>query len=116
MENKCPNCKEILQKTINGSTLTFKCENCGYEFATTIAEGIKWDFNDYTIIICKNNDVAIDKIKAIASISLLNFIDSKKILIEGGIIAKDRATIIKNKIDKLKEAGVEFIVEPKFPY
>ncbi len=114
--NKCLNCGNNLQKIKVGSSLSFKCPYCGYAFCTTIADGIEWDSKEYTIIIDKNNETTIDKIKTMASISSLNFIESKKILIQGGVIAKDLAIIIKEKIDKLKTSNIKFNVNPKFPY
>lgn len=116
MENKCPNCGRELKMIIDGSAKNFKCEFCGYSFATTIAEGIEWDSKDYTIILEKNNAASITQIKTISSTSSLNFIASKKLLIDGGILVKGRATTIKKIIAKLENENINFKVAPKFIY
>lgn len=60
MGNKCPDCGNKMRVIINDSTKVFECEYCGYSYVTTIAEGIKWDPIDYTIIIDKNINMLID--------------------------------------------------------
>jgi Na+-translocating ferredoxin:NAD+ oxidoreductase RNF subunit RnfB len=117
MENrKCPNCGYELHETIIGSSLSCKCEHCGYAYCTTIAEGIEWDSRDYTIIIQRDNSATLNQIKMISSVSSLNFLESKKLLLSGGILLKDRATNIKSKIDKLSEVNIKFNVTPEFKY
>ena len=84
MENKiCPNCGEEMKTTIDGSALNHKCPKCGYGEATTIAEGIEWDPREYEILVLVNEQVDINQIKAISSISCLNFIESKNLLLNG---------------------------------
>ena len=117
MENKkCPNCENELIETIAGSSLNYECKHCGYAYSTTIATGIEWDFNDYIITIEKNTSVDINQIKTVSKISTLNFIESKKILLNGGTLDKGSAIIVKTKIDKLKEANIKFNVTPNFKY
>lgn len=116
MENKCPNCGKEMKVIVEGSAKNFKCEYCGYSYATTIAEGIEWDANDYSIILEKNSNVSLSQIKTVSSVSAFNFIESKKLLLDGGPLTTARATIIKRKIDKLNNEGIKFKVTPEFKY
>lgn len=84
-------------ETIAGSSLNYKCKHCGYAYSTTIATGIEWDFNDYIITIEKNTSVDINQIKTVSKIFTLNFIESKKILLNGGTLASGSAINVKTK-------------------
>lgn len=116
MKCKCPNCGKEMKVIIEGSAKNFICEYCGYSYATTIAEGIGWDSTDYTIILEKNLNVSINQIKTISSLSSLNFIQSKELLFKGGVLLTGKASIIKEKIDKLKSGEIKFNVIPEFKY
>ena len=117
MENKkCPICgKEMITK-IDGSALNYDCPNCGYGEATTIAEGIEWDCQEYSIFIEKMDDVKIKQIKCVAKNTGLNYIQSKKMLLEGGLYIKDKAIIIKQRLEELKKIKIKYIISPDFPY
>ncbi len=116
MENKCPNCGREMKVIIEGSAKNLKCKYCGYSYATTIAEGIEWDANNYSIILEKNETVSLNEIKTVSSLSSFNFIESKKLLLEGGFLTEGRATTIKEKIVKLENEGIKFKVTPEFRY
>lgn len=116
MENKCPNCGKEMKIVVEGSAKNFKCEHCGYSYATTIAKGIEWDTNDYSIILEKNSNVLLSQIKIVSSLSSFNFIKSKALLLEGGLLTTAKATIIKQMIGKLKDEGIKFKVMPEFKY
>ena len=116
MENKCPNCGKELKIVIDGSAKNFTCDYCGYSFATSITEGIEWDSKEYIIILEKDNTADLNQIKTISKLSQYNFIESKKLLINGGVLNKGRAVYIKQIIQKLKDAGIKFLVTPEFLY
>lgn len=116
IENRCPKCGKEMRVTIDGSAMNFKCESCGYSYATTFADGIEWDSSDYTITLEKNDDVSLSQIKIVSSISSLNFIGSKRLLENGGVLTTDCAITIKGKILKLKQEDIRYIVTPEFPY
>ena len=116
MENKCPNCGRKMKITVDGCAQNFKCDYCGYSYATTIAEGIEWDSKDYTIVVENNDVTSINQIKAISSVSSLNFIASKKLLLDGGALTKGRATTIKKIVAKLESENIKFKITPEFIY
>lgn len=116
MDGKCPNCKNEMKVTIAGSAKNYKCESCGYAYATTIAEGIEWDIKEYTIVLEKNENVSINQIKLVSSLSALNFPKSRNLLLEGGLLLKGRATEIKKVVALLEREGIMFIITPKFLY
>ncbi len=116
VNKKCPNCGYELYETVVGLSLSCKCERCGYAYCTTIAEGIEWDSKDYTIVIQKDNLATLNQIKIISSVSSLNFLESKNVLLNGGTLLKDCAFNIKSKIDNLNVANIKFNVSPEFKY
>lgn len=116
MENKCPNCGKELKVVVDGSAKNFKCDFCGYSYATTIAEGIEWDSKDYTIVLEKNVNPSISQIRTISSVSTLNFIEGKKILLDGGFLTSGRAITIKEVIEKLNDEKIKFKITPDYPY
>ncbi len=116
MDKKCPNCGKEMKVTIAGSAKNYECESCEYAYATTIAEGIEWDAKEYTIVLEKNEDASADQIKVISSLSALNFLKSKEILLEGGAFMKGRATEIKKVIALLQQESIQFRITPEFLY
>ena len=116
MENKCPNCGKELKIVIDGSAKNFSCEYCGYSFATSITEGIEWDSKEYTIILEKDNIANLIHVKTISKLSSYNFIESKNLLLNGGILNKGRAIYIKEIIQKLKNLDIKFRVTPELIY
>lgn len=116
MENKCPNCGKELKVVIEGTAKNFTCKYCGYSFATSVTEGIEWDSKEYTIILERNNKTTLNQIKMISQLSSYNFIESKNLLINGGILNSGRAIYVKKVIKKLKEEDIKFSVIPEFVY
>lgn len=116
MENKCPNCGKELKVVVDGSAKNFKCDFCGYSYATTIAEGIEWDSKDYTIVLEKNVNPSISQIRTISPVSTLNFIESKKLLLDGGFLTSGRAITIKEVIEKLNDEKIKFKITFDYPY
>jgi hypothetical protein len=114
MENTYPNCVRGLKITVDGFAQNFKCDYCGYSYATTIAEGIEWDSKDYIIVVENNNAASINQIKAISSVSSLNFIAGKKLLLDGGALTKGKATTIKKIVAKLESENIKFKITPEF--
>ena len=113
---KCPICGRDMIKIVDGSALNFKCNNCGYGEATTIAEGIEWDSKEYEINIIIGNDVTIEKIKALSKISSLNYFECKSILLQGGLLTKGRAIEIRDKIKMLEKNDINYSITPEYSY
>lgn len=113
---KCIECGHELSSTTNKSETIIKCENCGWTAVTTNMDEIFDDLTKYSIIISNNNVVDKEILIEFSKISGQNIICSKKILNEGGIMMSDIATEIKKIIEKLEIMGIEFSIEPPFPY
>lgn len=114
--NKCPNCGNELKITKSGSLMSVECSFCNYSFATTCSEGIEWDDSNYKIIIKEANDTNIENIKVISNITSLNFLESKKLLINGGDLFEGKAFEIEDKINTLNKNKINFYTLPNFPY
>lgn len=115
-DKKCPQCGEIMKITVDGSALNYECQKCGFGIATTLAEGICWDANDYSIFLLENTNVTTNKIKVVSKLSGLNYLKSKELLLNGGFLTKNSAVETKRRVDILKESEINFTISPKFDY
>lgn len=117
-ENKyiCPKCGSEMIAIYEKPALNLTCPNCGCKITTTKWDDIDLDDTDFEIIIEPVSNPSIKQIKFISNFSGLNFINSKKILSEGGSLLIDKAVEIKEKISLLKKADIRFIISPDFPY
>ena len=111
----CPICGEVLTKIVDGSSLVFECPKCKYGEATTIAQGIEWDDTEYTLSVPASRP-ELDQIKAVAKITGLNWIKSKALLAEGGVVFKGRAEHVKKIACSLRGCSIQPIIVPAFPY
>lgn len=116
-KTKCPYCGREMEYIVDGPSLIYKCTKCNYSEATTNATGINWDSNKYKLTICPNgSEPTIEQIKVVSAITAMNYIDSKKLLINGGEILEEEAVIIKQKSIMLKNVSIDYTISPEFPY
>lgn len=117
-ENKyiCPKCGAEMNAMYEKPALNLTCPKCGCKIATTKWEDIDLDDNDYEIILKRIANPSLEQIKFVSSFTGQNFINSKKILLEGGQLLKAKAVEIKAKVDSLDRANVDYYIQPKFPY
>ena len=115
-ENRCPECGTIMLEEYEKPALNLTCPKCGCKIATTRWEAIDIDTVDYEIIIAKHDSPTMEQIKFISKQTGENFINSKKMLIEGGNYYKGNAKVIKEKKDSLDNNNIQYSISPEYPY
>lgn len=112
---KCPKCNSNINVTIDGRNNIVKCEKCDYEVVTTYTSPIELDETLYKLTVLVN-DGTINQVKALSKSLGFNFVESKKILIEGNYTYEALASDIIDKKELLDEANVLYKIEPEFKY
>lgn len=112
----CDKCKSKMIFKIENQTQCWYCQNCENAIATSYFSKIEEDETLYSVYLMKNNDLNIDNIKLISKLSGNNFIKSKELLNNGGILLSGLARDICNNINILKESNIEFIIKPDYKY
>ena len=117
-ENKyiCPKCGNEMIAVYEKPALNLTCPKCGCKIATTKWEDIDLDGTDYEVVLKPSINHSMEQIKFISNLTGLNFIASKKLLENGGVLLKARAVELKEKMNSLVANGIDFSVTPDFPY
>ena len=117
-ENKyiCPKCGAEMIAVYEKPALNLTCPKCGCKIATTKWEDIDLDDTDYKIVLKSLAHPSMDQVKLISNLTGQNFIVSKRLLENGGVLLSTKAIEIREKKKLLNENGVDFSISPEFPY
>lgn len=117
-ENKqiCPKCGTEMIAVYEKPALNLTCPKCGCKIATTRWEEIDLDDTNYQIILKPFKTPSMEIIKLVSKKTGLNFIDSKKLLENGGLFMEDKAIAIKKQCNMLDNYNIEYTITPDFPY
>ena len=117
-ENKyiCPNCGGEMECVYDKPALNLTCPKCGCKIATSRWDDIDLDPADYQITLESVPHPSIDNIKLVSSITGLNFIHSKALLENGGIVAKENAVKTKEIKTQLDDENIRYLITPDFKY
>lgn len=114
---KCKKCNREMTLEINGTTQGWYCPVCGLNIVTSYIEDINIDETEYALYIKETADLDFEKIKTIAKISGVNYIEARKMLETKEMsILKAKAKEIKEAIKKLEEFRIDYCITPKFGY
>lgn len=113
----CESCGSEMQSSIEGSTLTWACPNCGNAVARTYIEPIRADATTYSLELADKGEPSKEAIRAVAGIAGCNYLAAKR-LIEGGdgVLLSGNALNVKDAALKLSDVGLAYAVSPEFPY
>ena len=117
-ENKylCPQCGTKMISTYEKPALNLTCPKCGCRIATTKWDDIDLDDTTYKITIKAMTNPQINQLKCVSKLTGLNFIQSRDILLAGGIVSECGATNVAKIAKSLEEVNIEFTVDPAFPW
>lgn len=117
-ENKyiCPKCGTEMIAVYEKPALNLTCPKCGCKIATTKWEDIDLDDADYEIVLKLSANPSMNQVKFLSNLTGQNFIASKKLLEEGGVLLKAKAVEVKNKMAELDKINIEYYILPNFPY
>lgn len=113
---KCRNCNSEMQYKVEGHTASWTCPQCGWGLATSHYEPIELDQTTYTIHIGASSAPSVDMIKCVARLSGCNSIVARSSLTSGTASISGRATKIKCYLEQLSTVGLDYHIEPEFPY
>ena len=113
----CKKCGAEMSYIKEGHSVSWICKNCGDAVATSFFEPYETDLTEYHIWICSSFKASTDRIKMISEIANCNFLEAKKMIENAPIeIFCGTAVDVKAIKEKLEAAGIEFSIEPDFPY
>lgn len=112
----CSKCGGEVKYYQRGSCQGYHCIKCGWGAVTTYIEPIRADNTIYTLSIGKIAEPNIEQIRIVSDLIGMNYVKTKKCLIEGTASLKGHADEIKNDAKLLKLVEVEFSIDPQFPY
>ncbi|MCR5847843.1 MAG: Zn-ribbon domain-containing protein [Lachnospiraceae bacterium] len=113
---KCLRCGfEVLTESGN-SEIIVKCPKCGWTAVTTYMSEIEDDLTKYSIFIEQGNSTDRELIKLVSELSGMNFLEARNILLKGGRMVVEYAVAIKEITTKLDMVGIEYHIDPIFPY
>ena len=117
-ENKyiCPDCGSEMMAVYEKPALILTCPKCGCKIATTKWEDIDLDDTTYKIFLKPNRSPNTKSIKFISKITGLNYINSKKLFENGGLLFEEKAVEIKKQKIDLDLNNIKYTIEPMFPY
>lgn len=113
---KCSKCGCELINVMKDQEILLRCPNCGLRAVTTCMPPILDDLKKYSIIIESGNELQADILRLFSKLSGKNILESRKLLIEGGIMITDLAVVVKEISEKLNLMGVVYRFDPDFPY
>lgn len=117
-ENKyiCPKCGTEMIAVYEKPALNLTCPKCGCKIATTKWEDIDLDDTDYEIVLKTSINYSMEQIKLISKLTGKNFIASKKLIENGGVLLTAKAIELRDIMKTLDEIGIGYLVSPEFPY
>ncbi|MCQ3035124.1 MAG: TFIIB-type zinc ribbon-containing protein [Bacilli bacterium] len=117
-ENKyiCPDCGSEMIAVYDKPALNLNCPKCGCMIATTKWEEIDLDDTIYQISIMPNCKNDISTIKLLSKITGENFIKSRDLANNGGLLSSGTAIQVLELRKTLIKAGIDFKILPEFKY
>ena len=112
----CPKCGCKMLEKYDSPALNLICPKCGCKIATTKWKDIDLDDTDYEVVLNSTPNPSIDNIKFIANYLGINFIESKKLLEDGGALARCKASMVNDLKEKLNKNKLSYTISPDFPF
>ena len=115
--DKCESCGGELEFRREGSVQGLYCKNCDWALVTTYIAPIELDETKYKIRIAGANYTDEKQVKAVSTVSCLNFIQTRKLLQqENPIVFEGVAPNVMKARDALIAAGLYCDISPPFNY
>lgn len=94
-----------------------ECPKCGWGWVTSYIDPKYEDETIYRVILDEGNKAGKDQLKAVSIILDCNFIAAKETINNPSkCLAEGRADEVDSVVQQLKEADMQFHVEPEYPY
>ena len=114
----CKKCGGEMVSIVEGSVQGLKCSQCGeWDYVTTYLPEIYSDKTIYSVFLQPGNPATLQTIKNVVSVANCNFIKAKEFLCKTGHkIFEGTAQATLEAVNKLKSAGIRYVISPDFKY
>lgn len=112
----CEKCGHEMIYNLAGNSCSWSCPQCGWGLATSYFAPIEMDQTEYSILVQNVASPSVSMIKCVARILACNSMTARTLLQNGSCTVSGKATLIKNYISALDSAGLQYHIEPRFPY
>lgn len=123
----CEKCGAEMKEIQSPFSSGMECPICGWGWVTTNMDAASEDDTNYEIWLTPGNVQTKETIKALADAVGINFLQAKKLLSSSESVmiyrAKNEAVAAMSKAKRvqavatlLKQAGLQFSINPDFPY
>lgn len=114
----CPRCGSPVEARSLGSTRGLFCKSCDWSVVTTHLPDILQDPTSYEIKLSSGDFKNDSHLEVIAQLAGVNLLAARKLLQgpDGFVIFTGHARKVAMARDKLKSVGLEFGIEPSFPW
>lgn len=111
-----PDCEA--ETKVEGSTQGLYCTKCQkWLVAATYIPPIDSDTQEYRVILESGDFRNTEHVKAISSVSNVNFLQARNVLREAAAeVIKDKARTVQTAVSLLDSVGIRYRIEPDFPY
>lgn len=114
---KCEACGGEVEFRREGSTQGYYCKRCGWAVVTTYIPPIELDETKYQVRIADANYQDEKQVKAVSSVSGLNFLQARKLLQQKNpVVFEGEAPKVLKARDALIMAGLHCDISPPFSY
>ena len=113
---RCEKCNNEMNYFQENQTCGWTCPQCGNSIATTYISDLQLDETLYTLTLEPTDSASASDLKVLSKLSGLTVLKAKQLTINGGIIATDKASLIKEYRDNLELTGLKYIISPDFKY
>lgn len=113
---KCEKCSSEMTYVLDGHSCSWTCPKCGWGIATSYFSPMETDMKNYMISILPNPVPNIEMIKCVSKILSCNFVNARNAIVQGSGTFQGKAHEIKESAKKLDHVGLQYQIEPAFPY
>jgi large subunit ribosomal protein L7/L12 len=112
----CEKCGAEMKPLSDIYPVGMTCPNCGWGWATTYIDPINLDEINYHVILLSSGN-SLSNIKMVSETANCNYVEAKKMINNAPVeVFHGQAVEVKAIKEKLEEAGIDFRIEPEFPY
>jgi hypothetical protein len=114
---QCEKCNTEMIRFIEKSVQGVRCPNCGWSIITSYIEKVDIDKTQYSIFILHVTNINIEKIKLVAKIMDINYLEAKEVLLSDEVkLCEAKAPKIKKIVEELENEKIPYKVIPDFVY
>ena len=112
----CEKCGNEMKPLSDIHPIGMTCPNCGWGWVNTYIEPILSDSTDFHVFLV-SSDSSLNSIRTVSEVANCNYIEAKKLINTAPVeFFHGQAVEVKAIKEKLETAGIDFKIEPEYPY